>query len=71
MITETVTCDVCGKVKQAVNHWWEVKACFGGYWIFPTGLAVREDGMKDCCGQECVIKAVNEWMQSSVKQEAK
>ena len=62
-ITETVTCDVCGKQKGQVNHWWMY--AFGGYQrmeIKPWNDS-SADAWKHACGQGCVMKAVNEFMQ--------
>lgn len=61
-ITQTITCDVCGKQKQQVNHWWLIAE-------FEDSIHVskwRDDdaeGEKHVCGQECAIKSVSEWLQ--------
>jgi len=59
-ITEQITCDVCGKSKGSVNHWWMLGEN-------PKELVIRPYvpslGWKHLCGQQCVIKAVSEWMQ--------
>ena len=65
MKSETYACDICGKQKGDVNHWWMYdppkgpQQCFG-IWEWDNDCAA---GLKHACGQECVIKAVNEWMQ--------
>lgn len=60
---ETYSCDVCGKQKQSVNHWW---LAFGGtpFELYPWTEANAIDADKHLCGAECVIKAVSEWMQT-------
>ncbi|HEX3156764.1 MAG TPA: hypothetical protein VHV32_19200 [Candidatus Angelobacter sp.] len=65
-VTEQFSCDTCGKLKQTTNHWflavWDGAAITVRHWT-----SVQESnrhGFKHYCGQECVIKAVNEWMQS-------
>lgn len=64
-ITQTITCNVCGKQKREVNHWWVAYESQGvGFMLSPwnENLA-RNDIVQSLCGQECVIKAVSEWMQ--------
>jgi len=66
MIATKVTCDVCGKEKQDVNHWW-----MGHPGAISAGWAIHvwvEDvaHLRDhYCGQECAIKALSEWMQKT------
>ena len=66
-ITETITCDVCGKQKQQTNHWWMYDRPLKAYpdsgfvvWQWDDKHAKQ---YKSACGQECITKAVNEWMQ--------
>lgn len=64
---DAFTCDVCGKAKQDVNHWWmlfEGESQTGTYCAVYTWDGDIES-FKHLCGQECVIKAVNEWMQKT------
>jgi hypothetical protein len=68
MATEnSITCDVCGVGKRAVNHWWKV-------WIAPEkGPAqlriVAADApssafAKDACGQAHLHTLVDRWMET-------
>lgn len=64
-ITNTV-CDGCGKVKGETNHW------FKSY-ISETMFEVarpqdRDSSYKDYCGQNCITKAFQEWL--NAQQEA-
>lgn len=66
-ITETVTCDVCGKQKGSVNHWWMFTVCRTNPDLPELDIAPWNEDYSEqfdhACGQECLIKAVNEWMQ--------
>ena len=59
-------CDVCGKVKGKVNHWWVV--CLGAgdplrMVILPwTDASAVHDDFIHLCGQECVHKKLDEFM---------
>jgi adenine-specific DNA methylase len=63
--TEQITCDGCGKKKGDVNHWWLMEKTANEFRIYrwneqtTKGLIRRA---KHLCGQECVIKAVNEYL---------
>jgi hypothetical protein len=64
-ITQSVTCDVCGKQKGEVNHWY-LSSVDGGTlhldkWDDDSAAAAGNH----LCGQDCVVKAVNKWMQSA------
>jgi len=59
-IVEQVTCDVCGKAKCEVNHWWLYGTSKSAIEIIPWDEQKR--GWNHACGQECVIQAVNRWM---------
>lgn len=67
---ESFTCDICGKEKQDVNHWFVFNdAAYSGDEL---GIAVFQwheplSGYQHLCGQECVIKAVSKWMQNLTK----
>ena len=63
-IVEQVTCDVCGKLKNTVNHWWILSSNSGAITIWPwgKGLGANDSNKTHLCGQECVIQAVNRWM---------
>ena len=64
--TQKVNCDICGKEKGSVNHWWifdpprtEGQELF----LMAKWSDERAVRYKHACGQECLIKAVSEWMQ--------
>jgi len=61
------TCDVCGKQKGSVNHWWIGYASNGcGYMVsqWQESLASNEE-VASLCGQECAVKKLSEYMQIS------
>lgn len=62
---EVFTCNVCGKDKQAINHWWIAYKSNGiGFMLSPWNESLaRNDEVQSLCGQECLIKAVSLWMQ--------
>jgi len=80
MKVETYKCDVCGKVKGDVNHWWIVALATDREVGFGLVLvAWSEEALDDrslnhledarklhLCGSECVQKKVNEFMSKQV-----
>lgn len=63
--TEQITCDVCGKQKQAVNHWWLMQTTMTEFRLYRWNEKTVKRLIrlaKHLCGQECVIKAVNEYL---------
>lgn len=64
--TEIFTCDVCGRQKGEVNHWYML-SIMGGEFILSAWDADKKHAHKHLCGQECVIKAVNEYLSSGGK----
>lgn len=69
--TKQFTCNVCGKLKQTTNHWWIAYISNGtGLMISPWNEALaNNEQVQTLCGQECVIKAVSEYMQKQQKAE--
>lgn len=63
-----ITCDVCGKQKGDVNHWWLVWASRQGMWIEPFRLIEADSQPKHICGQECAIRSLNDYMNSITKE---
>ncbi len=59
MKTETVTCDVCGKIKAKVNHWYKVRSSETVLSIHTSDVGVRG---QDACGQECVHKLLDKFL---------
>jgi hypothetical protein len=73
--TETFNCDVCGKQKGNVDHWWLV-------WIEPyrpheqaaerqllkiypwENMSAHDADVKHLCGQACLQKLVERWLNS-------
>ncbi len=63
MKTTTITCDVCGKVKGESNHWFKVEIRSQCIFVTPASWA-RNTKEQDACGQECVHKLLDRWMES-------
>lgn len=64
--TETITCDVCGKQKGAVNHWYLIKKheVMPVFEVMPWHDSIAENiNFGHLCGQECTVKLLSEWMQ--------
>ena len=61
MTTETVTCDVCGAVKGATNHWYLLRLTGDdeGVVIEPHSTQ-KLSGDLDVCGKPCAIKKISE-----------
>ena len=66
---ESYQCDVCGKQKGEVNHWWLAtldhpeELTLGTWPKLPGEYPV--EGAFHLCGSECVIKKVNEFLQAN------
>jgi len=68
-IVEQVKCDICGKQKADVNHWWlfgvmNVLGTEDVYTSFEAKPWIESEAewMRHACGQECLTQAVNRWM---------
>lgn len=62
------TCDICGKHKQAVNHWY-LSASVVGFTLQRWSDEIADcEGIKHYCGQECSLKATAKWMQIESEQ---
>jgi hypothetical protein len=57
---ETVTCDVCGKVKTEVNNWFVMSVKNGNGPLLAIWRHSINDPSLDLCGEECVLKKVSE-----------
>jgi len=69
MLNQIFTCDVCGKQKGTVNHWWMYDDSDSGCTsieIMPW-ISAEADRFKHACGQDCITQAVNKWMQEQSK----
>jgi len=56
-----ITCDVCGKQKQSVNHWW-LASVHDGFWVLPWNETLQIKEYKHYCGHECAVKAFSEYL---------
>lgn len=61
-IAQAVTCDACGKQKGEVNHWFYLLPA-SNFHLSVWDAGADALGAQHLCGAECVIKAVNKWMQ--------
>lgn len=61
-IRNAYSCDICGKDKQQVNHWWMMSFDGESLHLDPWHEEDAEEAAKHLCGQECVIKAVSEYL---------
>jgi len=66
MRQEQFNCDICGRPKQASNHWWRVRA--GNALHIYHWDYFGEDGWDDSiptkhiCGQECLQRLVQNFL---------
>jgi len=61
MIKTTITCDICGTVRQETNHWY--MAHFGGEYLTICHFKLEDaEDRAHFCGQSCVQKYVEQWM---------
>lgn len=61
-IAQAVTCDVCGKLKGEVNCWWLQTRAKAFFEVMPWNDETYATS-DHLCGQECVVKALNKFMQ--------
>jgi len=61
MRREAVICDVCGRVKQAANHWFVAEAVRGIIRILPaSGNDLARGALsQDVCGDDCLHKWIS------------
>lgn len=60
-------CDVCGKKKEASNHWWIAFQVTGfGIWPWDSDLA-RHENATHLCGEGCAAKLMSKWMETTSK----
>lgn len=75
--TETFNCDICGKPKGSVDHWWLAwnEACQPHreakerhmLKIYPwDNMMAHDANAKHLCGQACLQKFVDRWMNSEM-----
>ena len=62
MKREVIECDVCGKVKQEVNHWFVIRLEISALTLNKWPVAHMCPDAKHICGQECVQKFLSNWM---------
>jgi len=59
-----VTCDECGAVRKESNHWFSLtaSATMPKLSTFDEADQLPESPFRlDCCGQRCVMKAIQRW----------
>jgi hypothetical protein len=60
---EKFICDQCGKEKQSVNHWLEMRILEGRLET-SKGLGLIGDDVKHICGHNCASILLARWMSS-------
>lgn len=66
-ITQQITCDVCGKVKGQVNHWWIADIVMNFQLFTWSDDGAKQNNHIHLCGQECAVKKMSEWMRNATK----
>lgn len=76
--TETFHCEICGKQKGSVDHWWlawtdRYKAPYEGsperpmLKIYPwENMCAHDADVKHLCGQACLQTLVARWMNATM-----
>jgi hypothetical protein len=65
VIKQTITCDMCGREKGEVNHWY----LMGSLTTFVvTAWASNFEGYQHICGQECAHKALDKFFAGITEQ---
>ena len=64
MDVSTQSCEVCGVLKGASNHWFRVVATDRSLMIMPWGqqLYMQAENEKHLCGDVCIGKLVQDWL---------
>jgi hypothetical protein len=73
--TESFTCNICGKSKGSVDHWWlawietifpdDVEGPKPKYQLLPwSELMARHPDVVHLCGAGCALKETERWMSS-------
>lgn len=72
MYLEQFSCDVCGTVKGATNHWF-IAYAESALSSSPLSFAAWDaDSARDCaslCGQECALVFLQQWMDMQEQQQ--
>ena len=75
--TETFNCDICGKQKSNINHWWLIwTEPYSPHPAAPTrnllkiypweNMAAHDATVKHLCGQACLQKFVDRWLNTEI-----
>ena len=70
---DKVTCDAfkglgnarCGVEKKQSNHWFVIRTTKQVFECWPFEAVAVMDGMHPVCGQACVQRMLEQWMQES------
>ena len=79
--TETFNCDICGKQKGSVDHWWlawsepysphDQAPRHHMLKIYPwENMTAHDAATKHLCGQACLQKLVDRWMNAEMTSHA-
>lgn len=63
-IIQQIQCDVCGKVRQQVNHWFLVEVHNGEWLISVLEVPVKIAEVarsKVVCGEDCALRLLSQW----------
>lgn len=63
----TKACNVCGRLKQEVNHWLVAVIWKHDLTFFPSGVGRSESisgpfTLEDICGADCAHKRLSQWL---------
>jgi hypothetical protein len=62
----TKACDVCGRQKQAVNHWLVLIVNARCITFYPASMpfesVFESDVIEDICGADCAHKRFSQWL---------
>jgi hypothetical protein len=77
--TESFTCNICGKAKGSVDHWWvawvetvspsDVEEPKPKFQLLPwSELMARHPDVTHLCGAGCALKEAERWMSATSMQ---
>lgn len=66
---KSIACDICKAEKRVVNRWWKVRQ-MTNYITVAAAEAVVPKPYKDVCGQSCLHRLVDRWMETGSLEKA-
>jgi hypothetical protein len=63
MLIKMIKCDICGMEKKEANHWYVASQNDGTFQVSNEFDRHYEEDSMHLCGRQCVIAAVNKYLE--------